>query len=282
MKYSPNFAKWSLSRVVVGSWREPFYFMMIFPMSCLAFTSLAALSAALSPIPKVRNFANNCLLGAASYIFLTSAHNLQFLILCLLVSWECYELQEKCEEYQELFGQLSSTERVQHHDALGKAVGALDRRLKPIIMYLVVERAMHMSTDVVMWRCESTPFTWLHYVFRHLVRFLGVALVMWRIGRLNASIYDDFTGKVTYELMRCHQREFKDDEALRKYRWELKDWITYLQHNSNGRRKYCLRVCSFQCCLRAHTVAFWVVTVVVFPFSQRLFALLPSHPLLLI
>merc|ERR1712048_1122059 len=106
-----------------------------------------------------------------------------------------------------------------------------------------------------MWRCENIPFTTVHYVFRHLIRVCGVALVIWRIGRLNASIYDDLTGKIVYEKVCCHTRVLEHDpQDLLRYRRELKDWIDYLTANSSGRRKYCLRVFSFQCCFRAHTV----------------------------
>merc|ERR1712061_850760 len=106
----------------------------------------------------------------------------------------------------------------------------------------------------------------------------GLLLVLWRIGRLNASIYDDLTGKVQHELVSSHTRvlDFADTDSLRRYRWELKDWISYLQHNSQGRRKYCLRVCSLQCCVRTHTVAFWTVTAVLLPVGRQLVDLLPA------
>jgi len=280
-KYSPHFRDWSFTRVVVGSWREPFYFMMLWPRCCalgvMLATGVLTLQSAHRMAPWLRTSASNLLLGAASYIFLTSAHHLQFLILCLIVSWECWGLQDQCEAFQDNFGNLSSAERVQQHADLGRAVGQASDRLQSIIMYLVSERVVHMAVDVALWRCESMPFTLLHYVFRHLVRISGVALVIWRIGRLNASIYDDLTGKVQWELAGCHHRYAGlDDEAFRRKRWELKDWVQYLQHNSSGRRKYCLRVCSFQCCLRAHTVAFWAVSFVLFPVAKKVLALLPT------
>merc|ERR1712046_261240 len=106
------------------------------------------------------------------------------------------------------------------------------------------ERILHMFFDAAVWNCRSAPFTLVHYVFRHLVRILGVALVIWRIGRLNASLYDDLTGKVVYQLMCCHSLDadnVKNVDELKLRRWELKDWIAYLQQNQGGRRKYCLR-----------------------------------------
>lgn len=276
-RYSPDFSEWDFARVVVGSWREPFYFMMLFPRSWMVFAGVAVLAIRFAPLPSVRRIALNASLGITSYLVLTSAHNLQFIILCLLVSWECYKLQERCEEYQDKFGRTSNDERIKQHQELGKAMTTLGDRIHPIIMYLVSDRIVHMTFDVALWNCSSLPFTRLHYFFRHLVRILAVFLMIWRIGRLNASIYDDLTGKVVYELVCAHQRHADlDTDQFTKKRRELKDWILYLQHNGNGKRKYCLRVCHYQCCLRSHTVAFWVSTVVLIPFYKKLFAMIPE------
>lgn len=172
---------------------------------------------------------------------------------------------------------LTAEERLERHDELGQAMAVLQERLHPMIVYLIFERIIYMVCDVAVWRCRSAPFTLVHYVFRHIVRILGVALVIWRIGRLNASMYDDLTGKVVYQMMRCHSMyKTSENEEFKRKRWELEDWISYLRQNENGRRKYCLRVCSFQCCLRDHRVALWTVTIVFLPVAQKILSLLPQ------
>jgi len=280
-KSSFDVRKWNFSRVVVGSWRETFYLMMLFPTYTLVGLTSATLLFVICRSQTVRMALTSMLLGGLSYVFLISGHNLQFLILCLLVSWECFALQQMCETFQHDFAKLDKAQRAKQHNDLGKAVNDLSRRLQPIIVYLVAERGCHMALDIALLRCEAIPFTLVHYIFRHLVRILGVALVIWRIGRLNASIYDDLTGKVCYELLSCHQRFLETDpQELKRHRWELKDWITYLSYNSGGCRKYCLRVCSFQCCLRAHTVAFWAVTFILLPVGQQVLSLVPRPKLM--
>lgn len=275
--------EWHLRRVVGGNWRESFYLVMMFPRS--AFAAAAALLALASmqtsrfsagPWPWLITTSRETLLGLASYVLCLSAHQLQYLVLCLLVSWECYSLQQRCEAFQRSFGSLSSGERVVQHQDLGKKMDGVGRRLHPIIVFLVLERATQLSLDAAQWRCESAPFTLLHYAFRHIVRTLGVAAAIWRIGRLNASIYDDLTGKVQFQLVCCHQEPEVGGEELQRRRRELRDWVAYLQHNSNGSRRYCLRVCGFQCCLRPHTAAAWAVTLALLPAGQRLLGLLPG------
>lgn len=274
---SPGFQKWSFSRVIVGNWREPFYCMLLFPKCTLSLAGVTLAIVSWSPRVWLRDVAADILLGAASYIFLTSAHNIQFLVLCLWVSWECFNLQRVCEEFQEQFPILTAEERLERHDELGQAMAVLQERLHPMIVYLIFERIIYMVCDVAVWRCRSAPFTLVHYVFRHIVRILGVALVIWRIGRLNASMYDDLTGKVVYQMMRCHSMyKTSENEEFKRKRWELEDWISYLRQNENGRRKYCLRVCSFQCCLRDHRVALWTVTIVFLPVAQKILSLLPQ------
>jgi len=280
-KSSFDLRKWSFSRVVVGSWREPFYLIMLFPTYALLGLTSATFLFFVCRSHATRTALTSILLGGLSYVFLISGHNLQFLILCLLVSWECFALQQRCETFQLAFAKLDKAQRAQQHDDLGKAMNDLSRRLQPIIVYLVAERGTHMALDIALLRCEAIPFTLVHYLFRHLVRILGVALVIWRIGRLNASIYDDLTGKICYELVSCHQRFLEmDPQELKLHRWELKDWITYISHNTAGSRKYCLRVCSFQCCLRAHTVAFWAVTFILLPVGQQVLSLVPRPNLM--
>jgi hypothetical protein len=273
-----------LSRVVGGNWREVFYLIMFFPKSSLFLAAMTALviTTVRSPWSRtvpwkwLRAVACGSLLGIASYVLCLSAHQLQFLFLCLLVSWECHHLQEKCEAFQDSFEELSTQDRLVRHQEIGSKVEWMGNRLQPIILFLVSERALQMSFDVARWRCESSPFTLLHYVFRHIVRTLGVLVVVWRIGRLNASIYDDLIGEVKFRLMCCHQRPGPGDEERCWHRKELKDWAAYLQHNSHGHRRYCLRVCGFQCCLHPHTTAAWAVTLALIPAAQKLFGLLPG------
>lgn len=273
LRYKPNFQAWSFTRVIVGSWREPFYCLLLFPRCWL--TLLTGVLVVLNAQGYLCAICVDIMLGAASYIFLTSAHHLQFLILCLLVSWECLVLQSHFEEFQLSFATMSSKQRVERHDELGKSILMLQQRLHPLIVYLISERMLHMMVDVAIWRCQSAPFTVLHYCFRHLVRLFCLGLVFWRIGRLNASVYEDLTGKVVHQLMNCHGVPGLKDEELRRKRWELKDWVAYLKQNEGGRRRHCLRVCSFQCSVRAHTVAFWTVTLVLLPLGQRILNLLP-------
>merc|ERR1712178_537461 len=35
LRYSPDLEGWSFARVIVGNWREPFYFMLLFPKSSI-------------------------------------------------------------------------------------------------------------------------------------------------------------------------------------------------------------------------------------------------------
>lgn len=275
-KYNPTCFKFHFSRVVLGNWREPFYFVMAMSLSkSLCFTVGTFLVFVLCA--KLRPFIENIGLGLLSYACLSSCHHLHFLTICLFVGWECCKLQGDFEEFKRKFPKLSCSERLKQHESLGLEMEALSSRVQPLIMFVVVERMLNMSLDIALWSCESVPFTVVHYIFRHLLRTLSFVYMIWRVGRLNASVYDDLTGTVLYELVSCHQRfSDSDSEKLQRYRRELKDWVAHLRNCSNGRRPYCLRVCQFQCSFRVHTVAFWTLTAILFPLGQKLISLLPG------
>jgi len=277
ISYTPDFSRWRLKRVVFGSWRDVFYVVLIYPGPCfLAFVAAALLYALAGPLRCgwVRDTVKRLCLGAVSYIVLVSAHRAYFVLICLLVCWECRALEFKASGFARAFPQLCPRERWRGHAQLVAETKELDERLGPLISYAFVQRLAYLALDLARQSCEvGLPFNLVHYFFRHVMFLSALAFTLWRIGKLNFAVYEKLHN-VVMDLFPRNWAGLGDDgvgqNEVMLQRMHLDDWRHYLTHNvESGRREACVCVFHLRWAAKSHVLALSILTIFTLPLMNK-------------
>eukprot|EP00928_Gymnodinium_smaydae_P074241 TRINITY_DN57307_c0_g1_i1.p1 TRINITY_DN57307_c0_g1~~TRINITY_DN57307_c0_g1_i1.p1 ORF type:complete len:742 (+),score=96.11 TRINITY_DN57307_c0_g1_i1:26-2227(+) len=288
VSYTPDFSRWHWKRIVVGSWRDIIYAVLIHPMPCtLIFTvgSCAYMLGGALRLQAVRTFILRLCLGMLIYMVLVSAHRAYFALICLFICWECRWLETKALNLARLFSQLSPTHRWEWHVELGDEIKALDMRLEYLISYVFLQRLAYLIKDLLRQSCESAlPFNIVHYLFRH-VMFIGtLSLTLWRVGKLNFAQYERLTNAVmdlyphNWAALGVNPNVTQNDVQLQ--RWSLDDWRFYLMHNiDSGRREACIRVLQLRWAAKSHVLALSIIGIVTFPLLNKIMDTYGRHVL---
>ena len=227
--WTPDFSRWKLRRLILGSWRDVFYFVWLyaprFPISFsffFFFTWQASSvkswkrneeeGAALSSLMHFwQSFLQSAVTALLSYLVLLGAQRAYFAMSCLLISWECRSLEDRASEFARSFPQLSPRERYWRHLFLTKEVKRLQERLQHMISYVFLQRFAYLALDVARQSCDaSLPFNLIHYLFRHVMFLSALAITAWRIGKLNFAIYEKLHNRVMDLLPRNWAEDWDD------------------------------------------------------------------------
>eukprot|EP00913_Durusdinium_trenchii_P007668 g7204.t2 len=126
--WTPDFSRWRLRRLILGSWRDLFYFVLLYvplyPFSFGAFIGSLFLLARWKRGNKDPEVARNWVMtsgffnvlewfcsGLFSYLSLLTAQRAYFYLSCLLICWECRRLEERANDFARQFPQLSPRQR---------------------------------------------------------------------------------------------------------------------------------------------------------------------------
>eukprot|EP00439_Symbiodinium_sp_Y106_P013091 s2815_g1.t3 len=199
---------------------------------------------------------------------------------CFSISWTLLlrELPALPSIYILRFNTAHSTDRCLgwlQHATLVNEVKELQSRLAPLITYVFVQHLAYLFLDVARQSCDATvPFNMVHYLFRH-VMFLGaLAVTVWRIGKLNFSIYEKLHNAVMDLLPMNwadlgHCPNVGQTEVVLQ-RQHMEDWFRYLQHNiDTGRRDACICVFHLRFAAKSHVVALSVLTLLTLPVVNK-------------
>lgn len=277
ISYTPDLSRWRARRVVLGSWRDIIYLALVHPGPCtVAVASGLGLNALASKMgwQVVQYVLRRVCVGALTYFVLLSAHRAYFVLICLLVCWECRDVELKALGFARVFAQLSPSKRWQWHSELGGEIKALDDRLAPLISYACLQRVAYLFLDLARQSRDSgLPFNWVHYLFRHVMFLSALALTFWRIGKLNFAFYE----KLHNTIMDLYPHNWADlgrpgvtQNDVQLQRMHLDDWRHYLSHNiESGRREACVCVLHLRWAAKSHVLALSILTVITLPLVNR-------------
>jgi len=275
--WTPDFGRWRLRRVVLGSWRDLFYFAILYPATASAVFVAAVLAHhfACGRLRLVDGIMHRAVMTIMSYATLLGSQRAYFAMSCLLISWECRQLEIRANDFARRFPGLSPRQRWLQHATLVNEVKELQSRLAPLITYVFVQHLAYLFLDVARQSCDATvPFNMVHYLFRH-VMFLGaLAVTVWRIGKLNFSIYEKLHNAVMDLLPMNwadlgHCPNVGQTEVVLQ-RQHMEDWFRYLQHNiDTGRRDACICVFHLRFAAKSHVVALSVLTLLTLPVVNK-------------
>ncbi|CAK9034660.1 unnamed protein product [Durusdinium trenchii] len=291
--WTPDFSRWRLRRLILGSWRDLFYFVLLYvplyPFSFGAFIGSLFLLARWKRGNKDPEVARNWVMtsgffnvlewfcsGLFSYLSLLTAQRAYFYLSCLLICWECRRLEERANDFARQFPQLSPRQRYLQHFCLANEVKQLQQRSAPLIRYVFLQRLAYLALDVARQSCDAwLPFNLVHYLFRHVMFLSALAITAWRIGKLNFSIYEKLHNTVMDLLPRNWAEHWGHSTKLQlevvMQRQHAEDWFRYLQHNiDTGRRDACICVFHLRFAAKSHVLALSVLTLLTLPVLNKL------------
>ena len=290
--WTPDFSRWRLRRLILGSWRDLFYFMLLYPISAATFVLCAFLAHRFFGHSKnlhlVDDVLHRAVMGLLSYAVLLGAHRAYFAMSCLLICWECRRVENRANEFARLFPQLSPRQRWLQHFSLTNEVKALQQRLAPLIRYVFLQRLAYLALDVGRQSCDALlPFNLVHYLFRHVMFLTALGITAWRIGKLNFSIYEKLHNTVM-DLLPRNWAEAKMGQGstgshrlqqeIVLQRQHSEDWFRYLQHNiDTGRRDACISVFHLRFAAKSHVLALSVLTLLTLPLLNKVLEYYGRH-----
>ena len=286
--WTPDFSRWRLRRVILGSWRDLFYFVLLHPWISTIFASVFFFITLLrahgfSRLEKLERLLQKALIAAMSYLVLLSAQRAYFAMSCLLICWECRSLEIRFTNFAKLFPQLSPRERYLQHFALIDEVKELQRKTAPMIRYVFLQRFAYLALDVARQSCDALlPFNLVHYLFRHVMFLTALAITAWRIGKLNFSVYEKLHNTVMDLLPRNWAENLGRSATLQQevtmQRQHAEDWFRYLQHNiDTGRRDACISVFHLRFAAKSHVVSLSVLTLLTLPLLNKVLEFYGRH-----
>lgn len=284
--WTPDFSRWRLRRLILGSWRDLFYFMLLYPFPAASFVLCAILAHRFfghSRFHLVDDVLHRAVMGLMSYAVLLGAHRAYFAMSCLLICWECRHLENRANDFARIFPQLSPRQRWLQHFSLTNEVKALQQRLAPLIRYVFLQRFAYLALDVARQSCDaSLPFNLVHYLFRHVMFLAALGITSWRIGKLNFSIYEKLHNAIMDLLPRNwaehlgHSATLQQEIVLSKQ--HLEDWFRYVQHNiDTGRRDACICVFHLRFAAKSHVLALSVLTLLTLPLLNKVLEYYGRH-----
>ena len=286
--WTPDFSRWRLRRVILGSWRDLFYFVLLHPWISTTFASLFFSTTLLtahgfSRFQKLQRLLQKAFIAALSYLVLLSAQRAYFAMSCLLICWECRSLEIRFTNFAKLFPQLSPRERYLQHFALLDEVKELQRKTAPMIRYVFLQRFAYLALDVARQSCDALlPFNLVHYLFRHVMFLTALAITAWRIGKLNFSVYEKLHNRVMDLLPRNWAEHLGRSASLQQevtmQRQHAEDWFRYLQHNiDTGRRDACISVFQLRFAAKSHVVSLSFLTLLTLPLLNKVLEFYGRH-----
>ncbi|OLP85500.1 hypothetical protein AK812_SmicGene33501 [Symbiodinium microadriaticum] len=112
--WTPDFGRWRLRRVVLGSWRDLFYFAILYPATASAVFVAAVLAHhfAWGRLRLVDSIMHRAVMTIMSYATLLGSQRAYFAMSCLLISWECRQLEIRANDFARRFPGLSPRQPV--------------------------------------------------------------------------------------------------------------------------------------------------------------------------
>ena len=284
--WTPDFSRWRLRRLILGSWRDLFYFMLLYPCTASTFvicTFFAHRFFGKGRLRLVDSSLHRVVMGLMSYAVLLGAHRAYFAISCLLICWECRHLENRANDFARLFPELSPKQRWLQHFSLTNEVKSLQQRLAPLIRYVFLQRLAYLALDVARQSCDALlPFNLVHYLFRHVMVLTALGITAWRIGKLNFSIYEKLHNTVMDLLPRNWAEHLGHSTTLQQeivmQRQHAEDWFRYLQHNiDTGRRDACICIFHLRFAAKSHVLALSVLTLLTLPLLNKVLEYYGRH-----